>query len=521
MRTIKLLALCCAASSVLSCTENATPTAPTGVNAKQGGHWLVIPRGSVTVDGTIGPAEWAGALQLPLNISIAGGGSVATDLRLLQDGENLYASVKVPRTDVTVGLGITYDNNRDGVQGSGEDYAWVSTNGALTDGVTIACEGPGGCKPQNDQALGGTLDVTGGWQATTNATEVEFSHPLASADTLDVAVGNNGKLSAQVFVSLIGPGDQFLGVAYYPGPTSFDFGAFRIARHGVSLRSNYWTTVAPLPTPRSALVVGVVNGVLYAVGGDDPNNAIVGTVEAYDPVTNTWTTKAQMPTPRGVMGVGVLNGILYAVGGCCVDNKSTGAVEAYDPVTNSWTAKAPLATPRGMLTVGVVNGLLYAFGGIDQNGTQFSTVEAYDPATNSWTAKAPLPTPGYGMVAGVVNGVVYLVGGAGLNALLGTEAYNPVANSWTAKAPPPTRRQSLAAGVVGRVLYAVGGLDPNSNNLGTMEAYDPVTDTWTTKASLPTPRWALAAGVVNGVLYAVGGIDQSGTRVGTVEAYRP
>src|SRR5438552_12568579 len=55
----------------------------------------------------------------------------------------------------------------------------------------------------------------------------------------------------------------------------------------------------------------------------------------------TWTTQAPMPTPRGNAGAGVVNGILYAVGGCagsCVIRVN----EAYDSVSNTWTTKAPI-----------------------------------------------------------------------------------------------------------------------------------------------------------------------------------
>src|SRR5437016_12348384 len=64
--------------------------------------------------------------------------------------------------------------------------------------------------------------------------------------------------------------------------------------------SGFWTTKAPMPTGRYALGVAAVNGILYAVGGY--NNAVLATLEAYDPVTNTWTTKAPMPTARVYLG---------------------------------------------------------------------------------------------------------------------------------------------------------------------------------------------------------------------------
>jgi len=275
--------------------------------------------------------------------------------------------------------------------------------------------------------------------------------------------------------------------------------------------TNCWVNRAPLPTAREGIGVGVVKGVLYAVGGD-LSSASLGTFEAYDPQTNTWTPKASMPTPRTSVGVGVVNGILYAVGGFDFGTASYRAtVEAYDPVTNIWTARAPMPTRRNP-TVGVVNGILYAVG-----GNSLGTVEAYDPGTNSWTPKASLPTQGSFLGVGVVNGVLYAVGGFdGTSPVATVLAYDPVANRWTARAPMPTARRELGVGVVNGVLYAVGGYDGTSP-LATVEAYDPVANSWAPKPSMPTPRDALGVGVVNGLLYGVGGA-QSG-ELATVEAY--
>jgi hypothetical protein len=75
----------------------------------------------------------------------------------------------------------------------------------------------------------------------------------------------------------------------------------------------------------------VVNGILYAVGGATAAST-VNTVEAYDPTTNTWTTKAPMPTARRSLRIGVLNSVLYAIGGQhTVPGDYTGTNEAYQP----------------------------------------------------------------------------------------------------------------------------------------------------------------------------------------------
>jgi hypothetical protein len=225
MRHMRLLALCCASAFLGSCSESTAPTAQLSIHGKRAGHAVVIPRGSVTVDGTIGTVEWGNALLVPLTVPLSGGTSAVVDLRLVQDRENLYASARVPLTGIAVVLGVTFDNDRNGAQDVGEDEVFAGTTGVVADGIAVA----GG--RENDQFLGGTLDVTAGWRTTTNAIEIELSHPLNSGDIYDIAVGNNGKLSATLLVSLLGLDSGSLGFRYYPGGISPAFGAFRVARH--------------------------------------------------------------------------------------------------------------------------------------------------------------------------------------------------------------------------------------------------------------------------------------------------
>jgi hypothetical protein len=277
-----------------------------------------------------------------------------------------------------------------------------------------------------------------------------------------------------------------------------------------------WTAKTSMTTPRYGLGVGVINGLIYAVGGyhDAPN----GSLEAYDPATDRWSVRPAMPTARYGLGVDVVNGILYAVGGAV----GIGTVEAYNPATNAWTSRANMPTQRQELAVGVVNGILYAVGGLNFTTTT-NVVEAYNPATNSWATQAPMPTPRQQLGVGVINGILYAVGGhSTLGGDLGTvEAYDPATNSWTTKASMPTRRAGVAVSVINGILYAIGG---SAGGASVVEAYHPLTDTWTTEAAMPTGRRYLAAATVNGALHAIGGylagaVGNSGASV--VEAHRP
>ncbi|MYA54868.1 hypothetical protein F4X88_01105 [Candidatus Poribacteria bacterium] len=71
-----------------------------------------------------------------------------------------------------------------------------------------------------------------------------------------------------------------------------------------------------MPTPRTALAVGVVAGKIYAVGGtSNVQGPGLTTVEIYDPDKDTWTEAPEMPTARVFLGVGTIANKIYAVGG--------------------------------------------------------------------------------------------------------------------------------------------------------------------------------------------------------------
>jgi hypothetical protein len=97
--------------------------------------------------------------------------------------------------------------------------------------------------------------------------------------------------------------------------------------------------------------------------------------EAYDPVTDTWTTKAPTPTSRFQATAGVVNGVLYRVGGSDGVN-DLATVEAYNPITNGWTTEVSMSFARRIPGVAVVNGTLYAAGGIVSPTTLLASLEA-------------------------------------------------------------------------------------------------------------------------------------------------
>ena len=285
-----------------------------------------------------------------------------------------------------------------------------------------------------------------------------------------------------------------------------------------------WTTKANMPTARYVLSSSVVDGIIYAIGGDAGSRASV--VEAYDPLTDTWTRKANMPMGRGAGTSSVVNGKIYYMGGRLNYNGANiSSVIEYDATTDTWTAKADMPTPRTWLSSSVVDGKIYVIGGaLTYQGAPLSTVEEYDPTTDTWTTKADMPTPRASVSTNAVNGRIYAIGGTSgygqWNQGLSTvEEYDPAADTWTRKTDMPTGRTYFSTCAVNGKIYAIGGMD--SNHLSSVEEYDPATDTWIRVADIPTARSGLATSAVNGKIYAIGGWVGGGTTMSTVEEYEP
>lgn len=81
--------------------------------------------------------------------------------------------------------------------------------------------------------------------------------------------------------------------------------------------------------------VGVLDGILYAVGGHD-GPLVRKSVEAYNPESGTWSSVNDMALCRRNAGVVAMNNLLYVVGG---DDGSSNlaSVEVYNPKTETWT----------------------------------------------------------------------------------------------------------------------------------------------------------------------------------------
>jgi N-acetylneuraminic acid mutarotase len=125
-----------------------------------------------------------------------------------------------------------------------------------------------------------------------------------------------------------------------------------------------WTSGPALGVARDHFVLVESGGRLLAIGGRIGNLARnVDTVEILEPVAASWTYGAPMPGPRSGFAGGVVNGVVYVFGG--EDPTQTyGDVFAYDVASDSWSeGLAPMPTPRHGLAAVEVGGRIHAIGG--------------------------------------------------------------------------------------------------------------------------------------------------------------
>lgn len=160
----------------------------------------------------------------------------------------------------------------------------------------------------------------------------------------------------------------------------------------VSKGGGDWETKRPMPTARTEVGIGALNGKIYAVGGLDKLGRTLAAVEVYNPRTDNWKRLPNIPKPLHHAGVAAAGGRLYVVGGHSgLIFKPSATMFSFDTKTNKWSRKADLPRPRGALAVASRQGRIYAFGGVDNKGLS-DRAEVYNPKTNRWHPLKSMPT---------------------------------------------------------------------------------------------------------------------------------
>ncbi|MDA8774210.1 hypothetical protein N9N13_00660 [Opitutales bacterium] len=256
-----------------------------------------------------------------------------------------------------------------------------------------------------------------------------------------------------------------------------------------------WEEKAPVSVARYAYDgVEVLGGKIYFVGGRDGSSA-KNIAERYDPATNAWESIASMSVARMGVASSVLNGKLYAIGG-----EGLSSVEVFDPNTGNWTVGVALPSEVNHGTAITVSDKIYLVGGRNSSNQDTNKVLSFDPITNQWTAKVNMPTARHGAKLVWFENRIWAISGWESPANSTVESYDPQTDTWRTEKQLPRARHWPVVWISHERIY-VGGLQYGSH----IDYYDSSNDTWIAGGNLPENKFVADAVVLNEKVYVIGG----------------
>ncbi|MDB5392271.1 MAG: hypothetical protein JWM11_7917 [Planctomycetaceae bacterium] len=219
----------------------------------------------------------------------------------------------------------------------------------------------------------------------------------------------------------------------HPGPVVDEVWKYDVA-------SDTWTAGPPLPAPRAGGGLVVVGRTLHYFGGyksDRDTNAGDHWSLSLEGA-NTWQREAELPDPRGHVSAAVLDGKIYALGGDHGHDKTqidVNSCHRFDPATKHWSEIAGLPDGRSHFESSTIihQGRILIVGGRCNSSQPPRNVVGdllvYDSMSNKWQVVGSLPEKVLAPAAAIISERLVVIGG-GLN--------NPrplTANTWIAPVP--------------------------------------------------------------------------------------
>jgi len=219
----------------------------------------------------------------------------------------------------------------------------------------------------------------------------------------------------------------------HPGPVTAEVWKYDIP-------TDTWTNGPPLPEPRAGGGLAVSGRKLHYFGGykvDRDTNAGDHWSLPLDG-GKAWEREADLPDPRGHVSSEVLDGRIYALGGDHGHDKTqidVNSCHRFDPATRKWSEIASLPDGRSHFessTIVYKGRILVVGGRCNSSKPPRNVVDdilQYDPKTDTWRDVGRLPEKLLAPSAAIIAGRIVVTGG-GLN--------NPrplTANTWIAPLP--------------------------------------------------------------------------------------
>ena len=189
--------------------------------------------------------------------------------------------------------------------------------------------------------------------------------------------------------------------------------------------SDSWTTGPPLPERRGGGGLAIAGRKLHYFGGCEADrNTDSGDHWSLSLDGGTeWQREADLPDPRGHVSAAVLDGKIYALGGDHghdITQIDVDSCHRFDPATGEWSAIASLPDGRSHFESSTIvyDGRILVVGGRCNSSRPPRNVVGdmleYDPVADRWQVVGELPGKVLAPVAVIVAGHLVVIGG-GLN----------------------------------------------------------------------------------------------------------
>ncbi|KAH7296513.1 hypothetical protein KP509_26G026300 [Ceratopteris richardii] len=137
--------------------------------------------------------------------------------------------------------------------------------------------------------------------------------------------------------------------------------------------------------PGFGCVANIEEGALFVCGGissdmDCPMDAVL----KYDLFRNQWTAVGSMSTPRSFFASGVIDGKIYAAGGNSTDSHELSSAEVYDPAGDQWHPIASMGANMARYDSAILSGKLYVTEGWSWPFRSSPRGQIYDPKEDKW-----------------------------------------------------------------------------------------------------------------------------------------
>lgn len=251
--------------------------------------------------------------------------------------------------------------------------------------------------------------------------------------------------------------------------------AMSAAFYKFSPKTNNWTRLADIPKPATNFAMAVVNDKIYAIGGDQFQDAN----REYNPKTDSWKLLKPMPTARQHINCGVYENEIFITGGLTSWKSITQKHEVYDVQSDSWSERVAIPTFRNNATVVSLGSYMYVIGGAgarDNIWGDVLTVETYNFNSDKWEQKNDLPQLLFGPGVTVVNNEIFVLGGQTRegkveDATTKVFIYKAKTDKWIESTPLPIKNVFFGCTSIENKIYVIGGTvggNPNWDNYATV-----------------------------------------------------